>query len=332
MIQSEWWMWLAEELCRLQSQRHLHCPCRMLHLYQLPSWWLLPSSHPPNLFCFHLLSIHSRALQFWTHELNWQGSSEETATCCAPLHDTRPFRFLSSRVCLTFDNFVKTITAAFRRSWVADGSRGPCVNGAAVNCFVCARLCSFDPSGPCGKLQLNWRMPKNGRARRGGRKGWRQGEGKREETRRRQVPVLQQCRSEGEGCQWDERGGCWLITVLYTNGRQCKQALLEPVLSKLTSLCSLISCASLQHLCFADVSLFYYGSGSIIPGSTSQRQQAVARQTLPAGPSMSPPSPALWTNSCLSWGYMAGKGTLGNGLPVSSVASFYSELANTARC
>lgn len=54
------------------------------------------------------------------------------------------------------------------------------MNGAAVNCFVCARLCSFDPSGPCGKLQLNGRMPKTGRARRGGRKGWRQGEGKRE--------------------------------------------------------------------------------------------------------------------------------------------------------
>lgn len=312
----------------------------MLHLYQLPSWWLLPSPHPPNIFCFHLLSIHSRALQFWTHELNWQGSSEETATCCPPLHDTRPFRFLSSRVCLTFDNFVKTVTAAFRSSRAADGSRGPCVNGAAVNCFVCARVCSCDPSGPCGKLQLNWRMPKNGRARRGGRKGWRQGERKRERAglakeETSACTAAMQERGRRVSMRWNRGGwGCWLITVQYTNGRQCKQTLLEPVLSRLTSLCNLISCASLQHLCFAEVSLFHYGSGSIIPGSTSQRQQAVARQTLPAGPPMSPPSPALWTNSCLSWGYMAGKGTLGNGdeLPVSSVASFYSELANTARC
>lgn len=131
----------------------------------------------------------------------------------------------------------RTVTAPFCRSRrVADGSRGPRKNAAAEK-WLCVR------ASVCAAVtqQASWEVAaKLKDAKEQQREG---GRGLLSLPSRRQVPVLQQCRSKGEGCQWNENRLKKKVLTDNSAAHKCqttRPTRLEPVFARLTSLCNLI--------------------------------------------------------------------------------------------
>lgn len=154
--------------------------------------------------------------------MNWFPVSSKEPTTCSPSSFSISL-FMYQRV---ISQLLQIATAPIWKSWVADGSRGPCVNSTDGYCSVCMHvcICSRDPPGLVGSCSSTDGC--QGSTERGGRE------------RGRQVPVLQQCRSsEGEGCQWNEEREKNEMLTGKQGSTQMSDACLESMFATLTSLC-----------------------------------------------------------------------------------------------
>lgn len=190
-----------------QSQHHLllyyiliRCHPDSFSFYFTSSCSVYLISNPStNVPCNLFLHITHRVIQYELASFQWATNNSFSSS----------FRFLSSCVSMTFDNFSKLPQLPSVGGWVADGSRGPRLNSAVES--GCVRLCecvavTHRASWEAAAILMDAkeRQREEGRERREARPSG------------RRVPVLQHCRSDGRwmSMEWKKKMAkktkCWL--------------------------------------------------------------------------------------------------------------------------